>query len=158
MWSVPASSDDGAAAKKRLSEYVTRFSPEIAKLAGAALASMRKRLPGAVELVYDNAYALVVGFSPDERPSSALFSIAIYPKKVSLCFLYGARLADPERLLAGSGNQVRHIRLEDARTLDRPEVRSLMKAAVAWAGDPYDATAPARTIVRAVSANRRPRR
>jgi hypothetical protein len=42
-------------------------------------------------------------------------------------------------LLAGSGNQVRHIRLENARALDRPE-------------------APARTIVRAISSNRRPRR
>ncbi len=31
------SSNDGALAKKRLSEYVARFSPEIAKLAGAAL-------------------------------------------------------------------------------------------------------------------------
>jgi hypothetical protein len=36
-----------------------------AKLARAALTTMRKRLPGAVELVYDNAYALLVGFSPD---------------------------------------------------------------------------------------------
>ncbi|HEX3458668.1 MAG TPA: DUF1801 domain-containing protein [Candidatus Baltobacteraceae bacterium] len=119
---------------------------------------MRKRLPGAVEMVYDNAYALVVGFSPDERPSSALFSIAIYPKKVSLYFLYGARLSDPGGVLAGSGNQVRHIRLENGRTLDRPEVKAMMKAAVAWAGDPYDAGARPRTIVRAVSANRRPRR
>jgi hypothetical protein len=155
---MTSSSDDGAVARKRLSEYVARFSPEIAKLAASALATMRKRLPGAVEMVYDNAYALVVGFSPDERPSSALFSIAIYPKKVSLCFLYGARLSDPNGLLAGGGNQVRHVRLENERTLDRPEVKAMMKAAVAWAGDPYDAGAQPRTIVRAVSANRRPRR
>ena len=35
--------------------------------------------------------------------------LVIYPRKVSLCFLYGARLADPERRLAGGGKQVRHI-------------------------------------------------
>jgi hypothetical protein len=153
-----SSSEEDPTAKERLAGYIARFSPEIATLARSALALMRKRLPGAVELVYDNAYALVVGFSPNERPSSALFSVVIYPKKVSLCFLYGARLPDPDGLLAGSGNQVRHIRLEDARTLERPKVRAMMNAAVAWAGDPFDPSTPRRTIVRAVSANRRPRR
>lgn len=142
---------------KQLEEFVARFSPEIAGRARAALATMRKRLPGAFELVYDNAYALVVGFGPSERPSEALFSIAIYPKKVSLCFLYGVDVPDPEGLLQGSGNQVRHIRIEDERTLEKRGIRALIKAAVEVAGNPY-AGARGRTIVRAVSKNRRPRR
>jgi hypothetical protein len=50
-------------------------------------------------------------------------------------------------LLAGSGNQVRHIRLENARPLDRPEAKALMNAAVAWAGDPYDAQPASATLV-----------
>lgn len=152
------SSSEPAQPNSRLTAYLARFSPEIARLSQSALTKMRQRLPGAVELVYDNAYALVVGFSPTERPSAALFSIAIYRTKVSLCFLYGAQLPDPGGILAGSGNRVRHIRIENEATLDRPEVRALMASATAWAGEPYDASAGRKVIVRAVSANRRPRR
>jgi hypothetical protein len=119
---------------------------------------MRERLPGAYELVYDNAYALVVGFGPSERPSEALFSIVIHPQKVSLCFLWGVRLADPDGLLVGSGRQVRHIRLESAATLRKRGVRALITAAIDDAGDPFDAARRGETIVRAMSKNRRPRR
>ncbi|MGA8576537.1 MAG: DUF1801 domain-containing protein [Candidatus Cybelea sp.] len=146
------------AGRKQLDSFVARFSPEIAKRARAALATMRKQLPGAFELVYDNAYALVVGFGPSERPSAALFSIAVYPQKISLCFLYGVDLPDPEGLLQGSGNRVRHIRIEDEKTLEKRSVRALMKAAIEAAGNPYKGIGRGRTIVRAVSAKRRPRR
>lgn len=145
-------------ARKRLDGFVARFSPEIAKRARAALAIMRERLPGAFELVYDNAYALVVGFGPSERATAALFSVVIHPQKVSLCFLYGVDVPDPDGLLNGGGNQVRHIRIEDEKTLAKRNVRALMKAALEVAGNPYEGIAGGRTIVRAVSAKRRPRR
>ena len=61
--------------------------PEIGALAKAILGKMRKRLPRAVELVYDNYNALVIGFGPTERASDAIFSIAVYPRWVSLFFL-----------------------------------------------------------------------
>ncbi|HEY1881796.1 MAG TPA: hypothetical protein VGG51_01985 [Candidatus Cybelea sp.] len=144
--------------RQRLASFVGRFSPEIARLARSALASMRTYLPGAFELVYDNAYALVVGFGPSERPSAALFSIVIYPRKVSLCFLYGARLPDPERRLAGGGKQVRHIQVDGANTLKERAVRALLDAAVEDAGNPFFGAPRGRVIVRAVSARQRLRR
>ncbi|MFY9740180.1 MAG: hypothetical protein WAK11_14190 [Candidatus Cybelea sp.] len=119
---------------------------------------MRERLPGAFELVYDNAYALVVGFGPTPKPSEAVFSLVIYPKKVSLCFLYGAHLTDAEHLLQGSGNQVRHIRLESAETLEKPSIHALMNVAIGDAITPFYGTRRGQTIVRAISKNRRPRR
>jgi len=84
--------------------------------------------------------------------------VVISPKKVSLCFLYGARLTDPEHVLQGSGNQVRHIRLEGAATLKKRGVRALMNVAIEDAVAPFDDTGRGQTIVRAVSKNRRPRR
>jgi hypothetical protein len=144
--------------RQRLAEFVGRFSPDVGRLARSALASMREYLPGAFELVYDNAYALVVGFGPSERPSEALFSIVIYPRKVSLCFLYGAHLADPERRLDGGGKQVRHIRLADMNTLKERGVRALIAAAIEDAGNPFASAPRGRVIVRAVSAKQRPRR
>ncbi len=143
--------------KKQLEAFIGRFSPEIAALARSALAAMRKRLPGAFELVYDNTYALVVGFSPTERPSHALFSIVIYPRKVSLCFLRGVHVPDPDGLLQGGGKLVRFIRIEDAKTLGRRPVRALISAAQHEAGRPYDTSGRGDTIVRAIAQKRRPR-
>ena len=98
--------------ERQLAGFLAKFSPEVRSVAKAALATMRKRLPGAIELVYDNYYALVIGFGPNERPSEAIFSIVLYPRHVSLCFLFGAELDDPHKVLQGNGNQVRHIRLD----------------------------------------------
>jgi len=39
-------------------------------------------------MVYDNYNALVIAFSPNERPSDAIFSIALYPHWVNLFFLH----------------------------------------------------------------------
>ncbi|HEV8209728.1 MAG TPA: hypothetical protein VGP77_06385, partial [Vicinamibacterales bacterium] len=91
----------------QLTLFLSRFSPEIVTLAKTARAKLRKRLPGAVEMVYDNYNALVIGFSPSERPSDAILSLVIWPKKVSVCFIQGRHLDDPEGLLQGQGNQVR---------------------------------------------------
>ena len=143
--------------KQQLERFIGRFSPEIAELARSALAAMRKRLPGTFELVYDNTYALVVGFSPTERPSHALFSVVIYPRKVSLCFLRGVHVPDPDGLLQGGGKLVRFIRIEDTKTLGKRAVRALISAARYEAGRPYDASEPGGTIVRAIAKKRRPR-
>src|SRR5262245_59090891 len=114
------------AAQRRLDVFMARYSPEVAALARAALDKLRERLPGAIEMVYDNYNALVVGFGPTDRPSEAVLSIALYPRWVTLFFLHGAKFPDPQRRLKGSGKQVRQIRLEDETTLDEPAVRALI--------------------------------
>jgi len=127
-------------------------------VAKAALATMRKRLPGAIEFVYDNYYALVVGFGPNERPSEAVFSVVIYPRHVSVCFIFGAELDDPQKILQGSGNQVRHIRLENAATLDRPEVKALMSRAIEASETPFNPAGRRKMLIRMASAKPRSRR
>ena len=77
------------------------------------LAKLRARLPGAIELVYDKKRSLVIGFCPDERASHVINSIAIYTKWINLYFFEGDTLPDPEGLLQGSGDTVRHIRITD---------------------------------------------
>jgi hypothetical protein len=144
--------------KKQLDSFLAKYNPEIASLARGALTTMRKRLPGSLEMVYDNYYALVIGFVPNERPSDAIFSIALYPGHVSLCFLQGAGIPDPRHRLLGSGNVVRHIRLESAATLDDPEIVALMNAALHRAKVPLDPGQRRRLIIKAISAKQRPRR
>jgi hypothetical protein len=74
----------------QLDGFLDAFTPEIAGHARAALVKMRKRLPHSIELVYDNYNALACGFGPTEKTSEAIFSIAVFPKNVSLFFLQGA--------------------------------------------------------------------
>lgn len=143
---------------KQWDVFLARFDPKIAALVRGALIRLRKRLPGAVELVYDNYNALVIGFGATDRASDAMFSLAIYPKWVNLFFLQGARLEDPEGLLQGSGNVVRHIRLSDPHLLDDPRVRDLMDRAIAQAAKAIDPRAKRRMIIKAVSAKQRPRK
>ena len=46
-----------------LNRFIARYTPNIAKLARGALARMRKRLPTAHQLVYDNYNTCAIGFS-----------------------------------------------------------------------------------------------
>jgi hypothetical protein len=143
---------------EQLEAFITRFTPPVASLTRAILVTMRARLPGAIELVYDNYNALVIGFGPTERASEAVFSIAVYPRWVNLFFLRGARFPDPEHLLQGSGRSVRRIVLAAPATLDMPAVRTLMEHALKRAAKPFDPTQPRRTIIKSISTKQRPRR
>jgi hypothetical protein len=145
-------------AEAQLEEFLARFTPEIAGLAKVALAKMRKRLPGAVEMVYDNYNALVIGFGPTERASEAVLSIALYPRWINLFFLYGKDLRDPEKLLKGSGNQVRSLVIETAGTLDDPRVQELIEEAVERGRAPFDASQKRKLVIRAIAEKQRPRR
>ncbi len=138
--------------------FLARFNPEIVALVRASLTRMRRRVPGAVELVYDNYNALVIGFGPSERASDAVFSLAIYPKWANLFFLRGAKLKDPNRLLQGRGNVVRHLRLTSPALLDEPGVRDLMERAMAETPVPIDPRARRRMVIKSVSLKQRPRR
>ena len=144
---------------KQLAAFLSKYTPRVAAEAKKALAAMRQRLPGAVELVYDNYNALVIGFGPTERPSDAVFSIAVLPTHVSLCFLQDAgTLPDPAHLLIGAGRVSRHIKLTSAAQLGEPVVQALMSAAMARPDVPMDGRGHRRLIIRSISAKQRPRR
>lgn len=142
--------------QKQLDGFLAKYTPELAKTAKTMLRKMRKRLPGAVEMVYDNWNGLVIGFGPTERPSEAILSLLLLPEHVTLCFLNGAALRDPDKLLRGSGNQVRHIRLSDPDHLDQSDVNSLIEQAVAKSVKPI--AGPGRLIIKSISPKQRPRR
>jgi hypothetical protein len=150
--------EDVVDGKTQLDSFIDRFSPEVAVVTRKALAKMRKRLPGAIVMVYDNYNALAIGFAPNERPSDAIFSLAVFPRWVSLFFLQGAKLPDPHRRLQGSGNVARHVRLTELSVLDDPEIVSLMNVAMTRAKVPIDPSQPSRLVIRSISAKQRPRR
>ena len=145
--------------EEQLAEFLAKYTPEVAAEAVAALERLRPHVPGAVEMVYDNYNALVVGFGATERASEAVLSIAVMPRWVDLCFLADASsLPDPQGLLQGSGKVARHIVLKDAADIDTPAVRALIALAVGRSRTPFDTAAPGRMVIKSVSARQRPRR
>jgi hypothetical protein len=119
--------------------------------------ALRSRFKGAFELVYDNYNFFVIGYSPTERPSDSIVSMAAASNGVGLCFIHGAKLPDPHHVLSGSGKQTRFVHLDSATTLKRPEVESLIAEAIAQAKVPMPKDGEGTLVIRAVSAKQRPR-
>lgn len=146
-------------AETQLDGFLAKFTPDVEAMARQALRKIRARVPGATELVYDNYNALAIGFSPTERASDAIFSIALYPRWVSLFFLLsGTKISDPGCYLQGSGSKVRHIVLENPAMLDDPAVQDLMAQALELSPKQIDGGQPRQLIIKSVSAKQRPRR
>jgi hypothetical protein len=155
---APAARTSPADAEKQLKGFVDKFERSHQTLIRAVRKALRKRLPTAHELVYDNYNFFVIGYSPTERPSDAIVSMAAGANGIGLCFIHGAKLGDPKKILQGSGNQTRFLRLESADVLARPEVETLLAAAIAQAKVPMPAAGRGKLIIRSVSAKQRPRR
>jgi hypothetical protein len=147
-----------ADAEKQLKRFIDKFEPRSQALIRGVRKALRKRMPSANELVWDNYNFFVIGYSATERPSNTIVSIAASASGVGLAFYRGATLPDPHKILLGSGSQNRFIRLESAEMLSRPEVDELIAAAIAQANPPLAMGGKGRLIIRSVSAKQRPRR
>jgi len=143
---------------KQLASFIDKFDPKMATLIRGARSAMRKRLPTALELVYDNYNFFVIGYGPTERASDCVFSLAAAANGISLCFLRGATLPDPDNLLLGAGKQTRFVRLPSAATLSEPAVEALIAAALKQSRVAMPTSGKGRTIIKSISAKQRPRR
>ncbi len=145
-------------AEKQLRTFIAKFEPKNQTLIRALRKALRRRFPTAFELAYDNYNFFVLGYGPTERPSDCVVSMAAGASGVGLCFIHGARLPDPGKILLGSGNQTRFVRLDSVAVLARPEVEALVAAAAALATTPFRADGRVTLVIRSVSAKQRPRR
>ena len=146
------------AVAQQVDGFIEKFESAMTQRIRAVRATLRKRFPTGIELVYDNYNFFVIGYSSTERPSDCIVSLAANSKGVGLSFYYGADLPDPHGILEGSGTQNRFVRLvEGAATLKDPRVEELIQAAVDNAKTPLP-KAKGYTVVRSISAKQRPRR
>ena len=108
---VRASSAEVAALAYRLRELIARVYPDVTEV------------PRPAE--HHAQYGIGTG------KGSGIFAY-ICPMKdyVRLGLYYGGQLADPHRLLVGTGKRLRHIKIYSQGDADRPEVRRLLQTAV----------------------------
>lgn len=147
-----------ADAEQQLKSFIDKFDPAHQALIRAARKILRRRFPTANEIVYDNYNFFVIGYSPSERPSDTIVSLAAAANGVGLSFYRGASVPDPHKLLLGSGSQNRFLRLPSAKVLDEPEVAALIDAAVEQARTPLRDSGKGKLIIQSISAKQRPRR
>lgn len=150
--------DASSDAQAQLDRFIRKFEPGHQDLIRALRKALRKRFPSANELVYDNYNFFVIGYSPTERPSDSVLSITAGSNGVGLCFIRGASLPDPTRILLGSGRQTRFIRVPSVEVLARAGVKALVAAAVAQSKAPFPAVGRGKLVIRSVSSKQRPRR
>jgi len=155
---MPAQKRSSATPAEQLETLIDKFDPANQSLIRATRKRLRKRFPAAHELVYDNYNFFVIGYSPTERPSDTLVSIAAAANGVGLCFIQGARLEDPKKLLSGGGKQTRFLRIPSADVFDDPNVVSLLAAAESDATTPMPSAGRGTLVIRSISAKQRPRR
>lgn len=146
-----------SATERRLAEahvrtLVGRFAPSHARLVAAARRWLRKRLPTAHELVYEYRDWFVISYSPTRHGYEGVLGIRGNADGIRLFFGGGRALPDPERLLQGSGKQTRWMALERASALARPEVVSLIEAAIALNRVPFASAGRGPVVIRSGSA------
>lgn len=150
--SIPAAR---RSAEAELRALVAQFAPTQPRLIAALRRSLRQHLPTAHEMVYEYRDAFVISYSPNEHGYEGVLALRSGAKGIQLYFNQGKTLPDPEKLLQGTGGQVRSIDVESASTLTRPAVARLIAEAIARNPIPFAPTGRGSVTIRPTSAQKR---
>ena len=112
-----------------LIKFLKPYDREIQKLALQVRALVLEEMAPCYENIYDAYSAVAIGYGTSDRLRDGIFHIAVYSKHVNLGFNDGASLADPQGILLGAGNQIRHLTIKTPDDLARPEIRAYLKRA-----------------------------
>jgi hypothetical protein len=85
--------------------------------------------PESNELLY-HTHALTAVFSISDKLSDAFCMLPIYTNHMNLGFNQGALLADPQKLLTGTGKLIRHIDVQHSKDYRNADVENLVKEAI----------------------------
>lgn len=88
--------------------------------------------PGSNELLY-HTHALTSVFSISDKLSDAFCMLPIYTNHLNLGFNRGTLLKDPDKLLTGTGNLIRHIDVKTPGDYRNPKVKALITEAIDFA-------------------------
>jgi len=86
--------------------------------------------PDAIELPWPKQHMASYGVGPKKMTEHFCY-IGVQRNYVNLGFYYGAQLSDPEQLLEGTGNNLRHIKIKTVDDVDRPTIRQMIEQSLA---------------------------
>ena len=108
--------------------FLKGYSPQVREIAVKARETILSVLPGATEKVYPGWKVIQYGAGAATKDVFAV--ISPQRERVNLGLANGADLPDPEGLLEGSGNSIRHVKLTSPEAATAPGVRELVKGAL----------------------------
>jgi len=119
---------------KDLSKFLKPFPPEVKELALWLRDFVWDLYPNSNELIYDNYNALAFGWSPTDKVGDVFCNIAVgrTTKNVHFGFYWGSKIADPEKILLGKGNQYRYILVKSKTDFPKTYIKKLLKEAWAY--------------------------
>jgi len=88
--------------------------------------------PDSNELLY-HTHALTAVFSVSDKLSDAFCMLPVYTNHLNLGFNKGTLLKDPNKLLTGTGNLIRHIDVKKESDYRNPKVKALLQEAIDFA-------------------------
>lgn len=126
---------DGPADGEAFDSVLSGATPEVRQLAHAVRDLVFDVLPRTVEVVWPRQGSVGWGIGP-RKFSEQFCYLLTFKQHVTLGFYHGGELADPAGLLGDGGRQVsgklsmRSLKIADMSALHRPELRTLIQAAV----------------------------
>jgi len=109
---------EGVAGRKWIDAYVKKAG-KLQVVTKAVRALVKKTVPGCEE--YVNPWKI-----PSFDSNGPLCGFMKAKEHVVFIFLRGAKLADPQKLLEGTGKGVRHVKLRSVADVKRPGVKKLI--------------------------------
>ena len=118
------------AAQGTFDELLAGVEPRLAAIARRLRVVIRAVDANTVETVRLGDNAATFGVGPRKMTDGYAY---IMPMRgyVNLGFYQGALLADPDRLLEGTGKGLRHVKIRTLAEANRPSLRALVAAALA---------------------------
>jgi len=98
---------------------------EIREIAETIRAVAMVNMPRANEFVYHNA----INYKLPESPGTWICYIAPQKKYVRFGFFFGANLFDPKKLLEGTGQRMRHIKVKSSEEASTDDLAELIRQA-----------------------------
>ena len=114
-----------------MDELLASLAPEVRNLTLATRAFVLKTFPDITERV--DVKARIIGYSYGAKYADMVCMIMPTKAGVNLGIAYAMKLADPRKLLEGTGKLHRHVKLKSESDLERAGLKSLLEAASAAA-------------------------
>ena len=110
-------------------QFLARYAPEVQAISRRLRTLVKRAMPGAHEVLVDRHNHIGYDYTP--APRDRIVYICPMTDYVRLGFMYGAHLNDPQQLLVGEGQRLRHIKVRSLKEAANPALRPLVEAA--WA-------------------------
>src|SRR5262245_51514316 len=111
---------------KDLLELLKRYDRAVQELTLALRQLVIEELAPCYEYIVE-VYIISLNYGPTDRLKDAICYIGVQKNYVNLGFHRGAELRDPQRILEGTGKQMRHVKIRNMPDLLQPAIRDYLQ-------------------------------